>query len=141
MNKRVITLLTGAMMAANEDDNNKALRLAAEAVAELSMMALDDAEAVAKKTSKVVPAEKQPDRGEHGTRPKAKRQHAPKVLPETRDLIWVRFNGGEKPAQLAKAFGLAKSTIGNILVAKKREHGIPVRPAYFGSDRRTSTTA
>lgn len=147
MNKRVITLLTGALLAGNEDNNVEALRQAAEAVAELSLLILDEAEAMAAKVAPKTPKlslEKSPNRGENGTpatpRYGARRRHAPKVQAETRALIWERFQGGETPSNLAKAFGLGKSTVGNILAKKKKELGLPLRPAYFGGER-TRTTA
>jgi hypothetical protein len=130
MNKRVITLLTGSLQATNDGNDIESLKLAAEAVAELGLIVYEEAQVTAVKAVKAVKATTTPTRRSRAR--KAPRQNPrrgqPKlrVSPETKALIWARFQAGEKPSSLARSFGLGGSTVGHILLKQKKALGLPI---------------
>ena len=122
MNKRVIFLLSAATSAASEDDEVKSLQLAAEAVGELSLIVLDKVKVLPIKAAKTADSATKPV---VHRRPNKRRRT--KVQPETVALMWERYSNGEGATSLARAFGLGKSTVSNILTKEKKARGIPTR--------------
>lgn len=128
MNTRnIITFLTSALQAANDENYVLAWREVTNAAFELNAIVLEEAVEAPTRAAKApraqVVAPRQASGARKGKKKPAVRKQAPKVTEMTENLIWERFLTGSTPKQLARAFGLGDSTVSRILAAKKKANG------------------